>query len=289
MNLPQNRNGDVPHLKQFRPDVPRRTFLLLGIGLALSVTTGTLPTYAAETDPASLSFAERSVTTPDGTYKYLIYAAPKLDRRKKTPVIVFLHGSGERGSDNAAQTKNGVRLLIAPNADRFPAVVVVPQCAADARWTDPAMEAMVIKSLDQTMTEFNGDPDRVYLTGLSLGGYGTWELAKRHPDRWAAIAPVCGGVLFRGQLPAPPAPGSPPVNPHSVMATAVAPIPSWIFHGDADGAVPVSESRQMAAILYARKADVRYTEYPDVGHNSWDYAYKEPELLKWFLAHKRKK
>jgi predicted peptidase len=119
-----------------------------------------------------------------------------------------------------------------------------------------------------------------------MGGYGTWELAKRHPNRWAALAPVCGGVRFRGQAPEATDAG---VNPYSAMATAVAPIPQWIFHGDADGAVPVSESRQMAAILFARKADVRYTEYPGVGHNSWDYAYNEPGLLGWLLAHKRDK
>lgn len=270
--------------------MPRRLFLVTGILLTVSALFVALPTaHAAETDPAAVPFTERSVTTPDGTYKYLIHVPTKLDRRKKPPVIVFLHGSGERGDDNTAQTKNGLRLLIARHGDSFPAVVIAPQCRADINWSQPEMRAMVMKALDQTMAEFNGDPDRVYLTGLSMGGYGTWDLAKQYPDRWAALAPVCGGILFRNQKPEATPAGTEPVNPYSAAATVVAAIPQWIFHGDADGAVPVSESRQMAAILYARKADVRYTEYPGVGHNSWDNAYNEPDLLKWFLAHKRKK
>ncbi len=264
----------------------RRTFLLAGLALAAMLVPSAA--RAAEMDPAAVPFTERTVTTPGGTYKYLIYAPAKRDRREKPPVIVFLHGSGERGDDNTAQTKNGIRLMIAREGEQFPAVVVVPQCRADVRWTAPEMEAMVLKALDQTMTEFDGDPRRIYLTGLSLGGFGTWELARRHPNRWAALAPVCAGVMFRVYVPQTP-PGTTSVNPYSALATAVASIPTWILHGDADEVVPVSESRQMAAILYSRKADIRYTEYPGVGHNSWDYAYKEPDLLKWLLAHRRDK
>ncbi|MBC8138564.1 MAG: prolyl oligopeptidase family serine peptidase [Fibrella sp.] len=289
MTVQHTGNRAIPFLSNSRSAMPRRAFLLRGMVLALVATSVVLPAHAAETDPATILFTERTVTTPSGTYKYLIHIPAKLDRRGNLPVIVFLHGSGERGDDNTAQTKNGIRLMIAREGDGFPAVVVAPQCRADNRWTAPEMEAMVMKALDQTMTEFNGDPQRVYLTGLSMGAYGTWELAKRHPNRWAALAPVCGGIVSRNQTPETLPAGANPVNPYSVMATAVAPIPQWIFHGDADGAVPVSESRQMAAILYARKADVRYTEYPGVGHNSWDYAYKEPDLLPWLLAHKRKK
>lgn len=284
-----NNTGDyvVPHSPKSLSMMPRRTFLFLGIGLALLTPSIALPAYAADTDPASIPFTERTVMTADGTYKYLIYTPAKLDRRKKPPVIVFLHGSGERGDDNTAQTKNGIRLFIAQDSDKFPAVVVVPQCRVDTRWTEPAMEAMVMKALEQTMTEFNGDPERVYLTGLSMGGYGTWHLAKKYPNQWAALAPVCGGIV-RNSAPQTPPPAD-ATNPYSAMVTAVAPIPSWIFHGDADGSVPVSESRQMAAILYARKANVHYTEYPGVGHNSWDYAYKEPDLFKWLFTQKRKK
>lgn len=244
----------------------------------------------AAADPAAVPFLSRAVTTGAGTFGYQVFVPTHWNGRRPVAVILFLHGSGERGGDNRAQTKNGIRLLIAQDPDGFPAVVVCPQCRDSARWTDPDMEAMALAALDQAVKEFHGDPDRVYLTGLSLGGYGTWDLAQKYPQRWAAIAPCCGGVVYRrppgtGQQPSAPT----PADPYFPVAQKAASLPAWVFHGGADPAVPVSESRQMVALLFSLKAEVKYTEYPGVGHSSWDYAYKEPGLLPWFLSHHRRR
>lgn len=256
------------------------------LGLLFMLTT-MIPAQSgqAATDPATIPFAARTVTVGSDTYGYRVFIPPHWNGRRKCAVILFLHGSGERGDDNEAQTKNGIRLLIAQNEDQFPAVVVCPQCREHMSWTDPAMEAMALKALDQSLTEFNGDPARVYLTGLSMGGYGTWDLAQKYPQRWAAIAPCCGGIVYPGQT-LPAKPSGAPADPYTPAAQKVSHLPIWVFHGEADPTVPVSESRQMVALLFMLKADLRYTEYPGVGHNSWDYAYKESGLLPWFLSHK---
>jgi predicted peptidase len=263
-----------------------RTLLCLGLLLPmLLMTVQTL--HAAPADPATVPFAARTVTIGTETYGYQVFIPMRRDGRKKCPVILFLHGSGERGDDNTAQTKNGIRLLIAQDPDHFPAVVVCPQCRTGVRWTDPDMEAMALKALDQSIQEFNGDPDHIYLTGLSMGGYGTWDLAQRYPERWAAIAPCCGGIVYPGDAPPAPGPDGRPADPYTPVAQKVAKLPIWVFHGGSDPTVPVSESRQLVALLFSLKADLHYTEYPGVGHSSWDYAYKESGLLPWFLSHKR--
>jgi len=258
-----------------------------------------LTPHAQAADPDAVRFATRTVTTATDTFGYQVFVPAHWNGRRPIATILFLHGSGERGSDNRAQTKNGIRLLIAQDPGGFPALVVCPQCRDKMRWTDPDMQAMALKALDQSVKEFNGDPDRVYLTGLSLGGYGTWGLAQKYPQRWAAIAPCCGGIayLLRPATDSPPSNAPPsnasPADPRPSVARNVAGLPAWVFHGGADPTVPVSESRQMVALLFSMKAgkkdsDLKYTEYPGVGHNSWDYAYKEAGLLPWFLSHRRR-
>jgi predicted peptidase len=137
------------------------------------------------------------------------------------------------------------------------------------------------------MKEFGGDADRVYLTGLSMGGYGTWYLAGQFPERFAAIAPVCGGV--RGPAAFPQLTMSRASDPYAEIARKVARLPIWIFHGEKDASVPVEESRRMHAALRALGADVRYSEYPGVGHDSWNNAYTEPGFLPWLLGQSKKK
>lgn len=230
--------------------------------------------------------------TSTGPSRFQVFVPAHWNKRKKSPVILFLHGLGERGNDNQAQTKNGIRLLIAQDPDHFPCIVVCPQCRPDGWWAQPKMEEIALKALDQSVQEFNGDPKQVYLTGLSMGGYGTWDIAEQSPERWAAIAVCCGGIVIPGQ----PKPAG---DPYFAAAQKLSRVSAWVFDGEADPTVPVSESRQMVALLYALKADpkkdslkysdLRYTEYPGVGHNSWDYAYKEPGLLPWLLSHKLKR
>ena len=246
------------------------------------------PVVAAPTDAAKVPFADRQVDTIDGkTAAYQVFVPKHWDASKKWPVILFLHGSGERGTDGKAETKNGVRLLIGQDMENFPCVVVCPQCQTGRNWTSADQEILALRALNDAMREFNGDSSRVYLTGLSMGGYGTWDLARRYPTKWAAIAPCCGGVRYPGRNEAMRQSTLPwEADPYTAEAQAVSKLPIWIFHGGSDPTVPVRESRQMNAALESIHADVKYNEYPGVGHNSWDNAYAESGLLPWLLSHK---
>ena len=227
-------------------------------------------------------FLNRTVTLSGTTYRYQVFLPADWTGKKKWPVILFLHGAGERGDDGLAQTEVGIGGAIRLHPDRFPAVVVMPQCRKDARWTDPAMEAQALAALDQSVKEFHGDLDRVYLTGLSLGGYGSWALAAKYPGKWAAAVVVCGGIRRPRDSQAPEEDGK---NSYAEAARKIgAKLPVWVFHGGADPTVPVTESRKMVEALKALGSDVKYTEYEGVLHNSWDKAYSEPDLATWLFA-----
>jgi predicted peptidase len=149
------------------------------------------------------------------------------------------------------------------------------------------MQKIALAALDQTLHEYNGDPDRVYLTGMSLGGYGTWELGRRFPNRWAAIAPVSGGIVYPGCIDAEAhETAAAERDPYGSVASRLRSMPVWVFHGAVDTVVPISEARQLVAALHALDAEVYFNEYAGVGHESWEYAYAEPNLLKWLLSHK---
>jgi len=200
-------------------------------------------------------------------------------------VILFLHGAGERGSDNLRQTRVGLGPVVVRNSRGFPAIVVMPQCRRGAWWNDSTMEKVVMGSLEQTVEEYGGDRKRIYLTGLSMGGYGTFYFGAKYPEEFAALVPICGGVVPPRELRR-----SDPDQLRSRyldVARAVKGIPIWMFHGADDYRVPVSESRQMERALNEVGAEVRYTEYEGVGHNSWDRAYGEAELFPWMLKQRR--
>ncbi len=148
------------------------------------------------------------------------------------------------------------------------------------------METQAFAALDRSMKEFDGDSERIYLTGISMGGYGTWDLAAKYPHRFAAYVPICGGIYgppnFK-QIEVSLAKDAQVADPYAETARRVGNTPVWIFHGDADDSVPVDESRKMYAALQAAGAKTKYSEYPGVGHNSWDKAYAEPELVPWLL------
>lgn len=208
---------------------------------------------------------------------------------KKYPLIVFLHGSGERGNDNEAQLVWGGDLFMdSANRVNFPAIVVFPQCPKNDKWAeynknnlkdstgyDFSTDAPIRKPL-QLVSDFidtlvNGgqvDKRRVYIGGLSMGGFGTFELLWRKPGVFAAAIPICGAgnpgrtILYGPQF------------------------PLWIFHGEKDPVIPVANSRLMYASIKKNSEKVRYTEYPGIGHDSWKNAFKEPELLPWLFAQK---
>ena len=204
--------------------------------------------------------------------RYQLYEPP--GTAAPLPVILFLHGRGESGTDGVAPTTVGIGPAIRRNPERFPALVVFPQASHGYGWRGLNMRD-AIAALDDAIKTHDVDEDRVYVTGISMGGYGAWAAALAQPERFAAIVPVCGGLDHTLGITIPDA------------ATRIARIPQWVFHGEADNIVPVTESRAMVDALRTAGCEVRYTEYPRVRHNSWDPAYAEPELMPWLLAQRR--
>jgi len=244
-------------------------------------------TSAAFSRKHETGFLNRAVTLNGESYRYQVYVPQDFDSRKKWPVILFLHGVGERGDDGLQQTDIGIGHAIRANASRFPFIVVMPQCRKDKRWIHPEMQAQALAALEQSIREFHGDYDRLYLTGISMGGYGTWDMTAKYPGKFAAYVPICGGIHGPPKVPDARVnlAADPNVaDPYAETAKRIASTPIWIFHGAADDTVPVEESRRMVQALEAAKANFRYTEYPGVGHNAWDKAYAEPELVQWLLA-----
>ncbi|MGE0881970.1 MAG: prolyl oligopeptidase family serine peptidase [Blastocatellales bacterium] len=237
---------------------------------------------------AETGFLNRKVTIDKETYHYQVFVPRDWNKKQKWPVILFLHGAGERGDDGYVQTEVGIGTAIRKNVARFPAIVVMPQCRKNVWWTEDSMQAQALKALEQSIKEFNGDRERLYLTGLSMGGYGTWGIAANNPGKFAALVPICGGIRIprRPNTPEAATPPEPTGDPYAEAAKKIGSTPVWIFHGGADPVVPTDESRKMNEALKAIGGNVQYTEYEKVGHNSWDKAYAEPELMKWLLGQK---
>lgn len=255
-------------------------FMMFALLTALSV----LPAAARKRDTG---FLNRTVTVNGVTYRFQVYVPADWDRHTKQPVLMFLHGSGERGDDGLVQTQVGLGTAIREQSAIYRFLVVMPQCRKDKLWTDADMQSQALAALEQVIHEFKGDRNALYLTGLSMGGYGTWEIAMKNPRIFAAIAPVCGGLHGTKDLPDMHSSllNDPKISdPYAETARRISSTPVWVFHGDADPSVPVEESRKMVEALKAAKANVRYSEYPGVGHNSWDNAYAEKEFVPWLLT-----
>jgi len=223
------------------------------------------------------------------SYRYKVFVPATWTSKKKWPVILFLHGAGERGDDNLAQTRIGIGPALERQKNTLQAVVVLPQCPRDRWWSEPEMQARALKTLDQATREFNGDAARQYLTGLSMGGYGSWGIAVNKPKRFAALAVICGGIRAPGRAGLLPNPLDVGDNPYRAAAEKIRKVPTWIFHGGADPVVPVTESRKMVEAFKSLGVTVRYTEYEGVNHNSWDKAYGEPEFFTWMLRQRLRK
>ena len=232
-------------------------------------------------------FLDRQVTVAGASYRYQVYVPADYSSKNAWPVILFLHGAGERGRDGLLQTTVGLGPAIRHDPSRLPAIVVFPQLPTDSQWVGMPAE-MAFQTLTQTMHEFQVDRDRVYLTGLSMGGHGTWYLAYRHADLFAAVAPICGWVPempgFAGSVPVVPADSGAALP---VLARRLARTPVWIFHGEMDGVVPVNGSREPAAALKAVSGNVQYTEYLGLNHDSWDATYASDGFVRWLFAQRR--
>jgi len=198
--------------------------------------------------------------------RYLLFLPEGYGQKKQRwPLILFLHGAGERGSDLNLVKKHGPPKIVESGKD-LPFIVVSPQCPAGDWWTDK--NEVLINLLDDVVARCDVDRGRIYLTGLSMGGFGTWALASAYPDRFAAIAPICGG----GKV---------------FMADKLKDVPVWAFHGAKDPLVSLKESEDMVNAIKARGGDAKLMVYPDAGHDSWTETYNNQQLYDWFLQHRK--
>lgn len=241
-------------------------------------------------DKSLAPFEVKSLNYTGGEYQnerfqYLVLKPQTVKPGEKYPLVLFLHGAGERGNDPAKALRHFPELMAKPShRKQFPCFLIVPQCRDKKQWVEvpwsdkestPLAEEpspmldMAMKVLDRSLEEFPIDKSRVYLTGLSMGGYGAWELATRRPKLFAALAPICGGA-------------------DETQAAKLKGIPIWAAHGDADTVVPVIRSRRMVAAVNEAGGNIHYVEYPKVGHNSWTPAYTDPNgLLPWMFKQQR--
>ncbi|MGK6318669.1 prolyl oligopeptidase family serine peptidase [Sphingomonas sp. DT-204] len=239
----------------------------------------------AAAEARETGFLDRTVTVAGVRHRYQVYVPRGYRPGEKLPVILALHGAGERGNDGLLQTDVGLGHAIRKHVERWPAIIVFPQVLKDRLWQNS--KDVALAALAAAEREFRTDRNRVYVMGLSMGGNGTWALAYDQPDRFAGTVVVCGFVKplgFREYQPI--APASEP-DPYAAMARRIARLPVWIVHGDADPVVPVEDSRQMAAALKAVGAQVRYKELPGVGHDAWLQGFDDPELPAWLFAQRR--
>jgi predicted peptidase len=222
----------------------------------------------------------------DGEYQlnYRLLRPRPFDPAQKYPLVIFLHGAGERGDDNYKQLVHGMNDFASDEImAKYPAFVIAPQCPEGQAWgginrlarvPTPASEltpalAATLSAVEALRKEFPIDDKRIYITGLSMGGYGTWTAIANRTELFAAAAPICGG----GEV---------------TSANKIKDIPVWAFHGDKDTTVPPEQSREMIASLQAAGGNPKYTEYADVGHNSWAQTYSDPALYEWLFAQRKK-
>jgi predicted peptidase len=245
---------------------------ILAICATCAAADGSTPAEAGKPNQSAKHFSTTATKTIDIDYLLFLPQGYEADKNKKWPLILFLHGAGERGTNVWKVATHGPPKNVAEHPD-FPFIVVSPQCPEKQVWSNEVLLGL----LEEAMKKCQVDPSRVYLTGLSMGGYGTWNLGLAYPEKFAAIAPICGGgqmisVLLSG----------------GERGAALKTLGIWAFHGAKDPVVPVAESQRMVdAVKKAGVTDVKFTIYPEAQHNSWVQAYEDPELYKWFLEHKR--
>ena len=263
---------NLPFFGRLRTDWTMRTQILtpaLLLGLLLS------PLSAQDTSSIPMQTAETLQVQINKTIQlnYLLFLPKDYDAgsSKRWPMIFFLHGIGERGQDPWKVKLHGPP-RVAEEMNDFPFIVVSPQCPAGEWWSNEVLIAL----LDKVTANLAVHVDRIYLTGLSMGGFGAWSLALAFPDRFAAVAPICGGGNWHVARAL-----------DEKRAAALKSLPFWVFHGDQDTSVGIEESERMVKALQKFGCDIRFTVYPGVGHDSWTETYNNPELYQWFLKHSR--
>jgi predicted peptidase len=228
------------------------------VGATLSLAAEDQKVEPGKQEPQKL---ERTIKV---TMDYLLYLPKNYAEKESWPLLLFLHGAGERGENLDRVKVHGPPKLIAAGKE-FPFIVVSPQCPGRSRvWQPHELSAL----LDEIVEKYKVDKERIYVTGLSMGGFGTWTLAAFSPDRFAALVPICGGG-----------------DPNT--ARRLSHLAVWVFHGAKDPTVPVKRSEDMVEALKKAGNGVKFTVYPDAGHDSWTEAYNNPELYEWLLQQKR--
>lgn len=214
---------------------------------------------------------------------YRIYTPENLSSDKKIPIIILLHGAGERGNDNKKQIAHGFKQIAQYSIQsNNPAIIIAPQCPKAQQWVNVKWNTkahdmpekpsdslkLAIELLNSKISTMPVDKNRVYITGLSMGGYGTWDAISRHPELFAAALPLCGGADTK-------------------QAPKLIKMPIWTVHGDKDGAIPVSRSRDIIKAIKDAGGKANYTEHPGVGHNVWSKTYSDKKILAWLFSQKK--
>lgn len=236
------------------------------------------------------AFEKHTFIKDQDTLPYRLLLPDHYDAHKRYPLVIFLHGSGERGNDNEKQLTHGAALFLKKeNRAKFPAIVVFPQCSQQSFWSNvkiagsgkdrifeftadgaPTAPMQLVMDLTRALLDkYSIQHERVYVMGLSMGGMGTFELVNRMPRTFAAAIPICGGAS-------------------TTTAPNLKSVKWWVFHGGKDDAVPPRYSEEMVAAMKKNKVNVKFTLFPEANHNSWDLAFEEPGLLGWLFAQKRK-
>lgn len=249
------------------------------LSAAMSLLFASVPTLADDLYEARVYKNDKGETL---NYRLLIPKDYSPTGTQEYPLVLFLHGAGERGDDNQRQLVHGTKEFAKEeNRQKYPCFVIAPQCPSGKKWAEVDWSADKHKQPEESISlvltrealkglqkEFRIDAKRLYVTGLSMGGYGTWDMITRTPDVFAAAIPICGGG-------------------DETVADKVTKLPIWAFHGDKDTAVKPERSRRMIAAIEAAGGKPKYTEYPDVGHDSWSQTYANPEVIEWLFAQKR--
>lgn len=257
-------------------------FLLAGFATAALASIAEAAPKSAQT-----GFLFKTLTVDKHDYPYTVYVPRNYDGSKPTPLILFLHGAGECGSDGWKPVMQGIATAIMQDISKWPFIVIIPQ-KPDVKYAWEQYDDAWMEMLKVARKDYNIDASRLYLTGLSQGGHGTWALGAKHADLWAAISPICG--YGGGKWPDAPTPEGllPAFNGSDAdLGTALKDMPVWAFHGEADSVVPTQNSRDIVAAIKAAGGSPKLTTYPGVDHNSWDKAYRTEDLGAWFLSHKK--
>jgi predicted peptidase len=235
---------------------------------------------SVRSEATGTNFLFASLRSGGTEYRYALWVPPAYDPGREWPLILFLHGQAESGTDGKSMVAVGLGPAVRSRPREWPFLILFPQKPTlGSEWEEH--EKGVMKMLARSRELYRVDPSRLYLTGLSGGGHGAWVLGARHPELWAAIAPVCGygpspflnPLAFRG--------------PAGRLAAPLSKTPVWAFHGQADRVLPAERTREMVAALRRAGGNPKLTIYPRVGHKAWDRAYREEGLAAWFLAHRK--